>query len=98
MTMRHVVLFRWKEGTPPEAVDAIAGALRGLTASMPVVRAYACGPSLGLSEGSFDFGIVGEFATVEDWATYRDDPTHQAIIRDQIRPIMAERSAIQYEV
>jgi hypothetical protein len=34
---------------------------------------------------------------LEGYLTYRDNPEHRAIIAEFVRPIIAERAAIQYE-
>jgi hypothetical protein len=42
--------------------------------------------------------VVGDFATVDDYLTYRDHPDHRALIRDLVRPIVGERASIQFEL
>jgi hypothetical protein len=39
--------------------------------------------------------VVADFASVDDYVTYRDHPVHRAVIADHIRPVMAERAAAQ---
>ena len=47
--LRHVVVFRWKDGTTAAEVDAIAAALRALPGQIPELRAYDVGVDAGLS-------------------------------------------------
>ena len=48
------------------------------------------------SEGNFDYVIVGDYASVEDYVVYRDHPEHQRIIAEMIKPHVAKRAAVQY--
>jgi hypothetical protein len=97
MAVQHVVLFRFHEGTDPAAVDALATALRRLPGLIPQVATYAVGPDLGISEGSWDFGVSARFASVDDFHTYRTHPEHQAVITELVQPITAERRSVQFE-
>ena len=44
-----------------------------------------------------DFAVVADFDDVAGYVTYRDDPEHQRIIAELIRPHLASRVAAQYE-
>lgn len=96
MTMRHVVCFRFQPDTAPDQVEALATGLRELPAIIPEIAAYAVGPNLGINEGTWDFAVVADFASAEDFLVYRDHPEHQARIQALVLPITAERVAVQY--
>lgn len=96
MSVRHLVLLRFHEGTGPDQVEAVAEALRSLPGQIPELVDYRVGPDLGLADGNFEFGICADFATEADYATYRDHPAHQAVIHDLIAPLVAARAAVQY--
>lgn len=98
MSLRHLVLLRFREGTEPAQVEAIATALRTLPGQIPELVDYQVGSDLGLAEGNFEFGIAAQFATEADYATYRDHPAHQAVIHELIAPLVAARAAVQYEI
>ena len=53
---------------------------------------------LGINEGNFDWAAAADFDDLEGYLTYRDNPEHRAIIAEFIRPIIAERAAVQYEI
>jgi hypothetical protein len=93
--VRHIVLFRWADGASDADLQAVSEGLAGLPAAIPQIRAYHYGADLCLADGNWDFGLVAEFDSVEDWATYRDDPVHQAFIAERIRPILRDRVAVQ---
>jgi hypothetical protein len=81
-----------------EQVQAVADALATLRARLPGLKAYSFGPDLGLNDGNASFVVVADFETVDDYYAYRDDPEHQRILSELIRPILAGRAAVQYDV
>jgi len=93
---RHVVLFQWREGTTAEQVRTLEERLNELPGVIPELRAYAVGGDVGLSPGNVDFGVVADFADREAYLVYRDHPTHREVIEECVKPIVAERHAIQY--
>jgi hypothetical protein len=97
MPIQHVVMFRFREGTDPSAVDDLAAGLRRLPSLIPQIATYVVGPDLGLSEGAWDFALSARFASVADFQTYRAHPEHQAVVRDLIEPITEERASVQFE-
>jgi len=97
MSIRHVVLMRFRSGTDAAAVDALTAGLRGLPERIPEIAGYRVGPDLGLTDDTWDFAVTGDFASVEDFRTYRDHPDHQAVIRDLIAPHVESRLSVQFE-
>jgi hypothetical protein len=95
MTVRHVVVFRWKADVTPSDVDAIDAALAELPGEVPSLRAYRYGRDLALGEGRWDYGIVAECDDVEGFRAYESHPAHQRVVVDVIRPCVAERAAVQ---
>ena len=89
-------MFKWVDGVDNAAIEAMATALDALVAAVPEVVSYVHGPDLGVSQGNFDYVIVGDYASVEDYVVYRDHPEHQRIIAEMIKPHVAERAAVQY--
>jgi hypothetical protein len=95
--IRHVVMFRWTQEATEEQKQRVTAELSRLPALLPVLRAYHMGADLGINEGTFDWAAVADFDDLEGYLTYRDNPEHRAIIAEFIRPIIAERAALQYE-
>jgi Stress responsive A/B Barrel Domain len=95
MAVRHVVLFRFVEGVTPEQVAAIETGLATLPGLIPEIRDYRYGRDLGINDGNAEFGVVAEFASVDDYLAYRDHPEHRAVIARCIEPVVAERTALQ---
>ncbi len=94
---RHVVMFRWKPETSPDAVADIVEQLNGLPAEIPQLRAYHFGTDAGINEGNHDFVVVADFDSAADYVAYRDNEKHRAISSTFIAPHAAERAAVQYE-
>jgi hypothetical protein len=96
--IRHVVLLRWRQGTTPSDVNAVSEGLGGLPAAIPEIRDYRFGHDLGVNQGNYDYAVVADFASVEDYLVYRDHPVHRALIDERITPHLDGRAAIQYQV
>ena len=90
-------MFRWIPEAAQEQKQRVTAELSRLPALLPVLRAYRMGTDLGVNEGNFEWAAVADFDDLEGYLTYRDNPEHRDIIAEFIRPIVAERAAIQYE-
>ncbi|MER6950628.1 Dabb family protein [Nonomuraea sp. NPDC000554] len=96
--IRHVVLFTWTEAATEEQKATVAAELRKLPGVIPQLRAYTVGADAGINQGNYEFAVVADFDSVDDYLVYRDHPQHQAVIAEHIRPIMAGRAAVQLNV
>ncbi len=96
--LRHVVMFRWTPDTTDEAVAAATATLRALPAQIGAIRSYHVGSDAGLAPGNWDYVVVADLDDVDGYAEYRDHPAHQAAIVSVLRPMIAERAAVQYFV
>jgi hypothetical protein len=52
----------------------------------------------GLTEGNADTVLIADFPDVEAFRRYAQDPVHQAVIAEHVRPWLAQRSAVQYDL
>jgi hypothetical protein len=96
--LRHVVCFRFREGTTPEDVAALSAALAALPDQIPGIRAYAFGADVGAAEGNHDYVIVGDYDDVDAWRRYLAHPAHVALVEHHIAPITENRVAVQFEL
>ncbi len=94
--IRHVVMFRWKEGVDDAHVQATAEALRALPGQIPEILSYSCGSDVGIAATNFDFAVSALFAGTDEFVTYRDHPAHQAVVQTLIGPHVTERCAVQF--
>lgn len=95
--LRHTVLFTWSDGVTDDQVSAMADALDARVAPIDTIVAYRHGPDLGLADGNADYAIVADFANEADYVVYRDHPEHVAVIAESIKPLVAQRMAVQYD-
>jgi Stress responsive A/B Barrel Domain len=96
--LRHVALFRWKPETTAADVSKVEAALHQLPSKIPCILSYRFGRDVGVQDGNADFALVADFTDPEGLATYANHPDHQAVLQNLIRPIMAQREAIQYVI
>ncbi len=94
--IRHVALFRWAAGASQDQIDAVSHSLSQLPALIPELRDYRLGSDLQQVNGNWDYAVVADFESVEDWATYTGHPEHQRVLAELIRPILADRAAVQF--
>lgn len=100
MALRHVAMFRFSDDATDEQRDALALGLAGMPAATGVIDAadYVHGPDVGVNPASWDYVVVADFGSAEDYLAYRDHPAHQALIRDLVTPIVTDRASVQYQV
>jgi len=96
--IRHVSLLTFSAGTTDAQVQDVVDALMTLPERLTQLRGYAIGRDLGVNAGNASFAVVADFDTVDDYLGYRDDPEHRRILGELIAPILASRTAAQYEV
>jgi hypothetical protein len=95
---RHVVLFRFIPESTPEQHHAALEGLRSLPAQIPELVEYRVGPDVGTAEDNFDLAVVADFAEPEHFDIYVHHPAHEAVVSTLVRPIVAARAAVQYEI
>jgi hypothetical protein len=95
---RHVVVFRWKPGTSAAELATLDRALAALPAQIPQIRAYRYGADAKVTEGNFDFAIVADFDDAESFRAYVVHAAHQRLVAENIRPLVAERAAVQFRI
>jgi len=96
--LRHVALFRWKDGTSEEQMRQIRHRLSELPSLIDEVRDYQFGPDAALVDSNWDFAVVGDFDDAHGWRSYREHPAHQSVLVEHIRPALAEAASIQFEI
>lgn len=96
--IRHVVMFKFRDDADEAQRQAVHDAIATMPEATGVTEKYTIGPDLDLADGNFDFAVVGDFADQAAYLIYRDHPEHQRIVFDIIRPAIADRAAIQFEI
>jgi hypothetical protein len=95
--IRHVSLLTFASDASQGQIDAIAQALATLPSRLPNLRSFTFGCDAGINAGQASFAVVADFDTVDDYIAYRDDPEHRRILADLITPVLAGRTAAQFE-
>ena len=95
---RHVVMLRFTPESTPADVAAMQARLSKLPSQIPEIRNYVLGEDARVNDGNYDFVIVADFDNIDDYLVYRDHPDHQAAISESIKPILAERIAVQHHI
>lgn len=96
--IRHVVMFRWSETATEEQKQAALEQLDALRERVPGIRRLSFGTDLGVQPGNFDLALIAEFDDVAGYERYRDHEAHQTVVTDYVRPITAERAAVQHDI
>lgn len=95
---RHVVLMTWTEEATDEQVESVAEGLRALPRQVPSVRAFSFGRDAGVSPGNADLAVVADFDDEQGYRDYTAHPAHVRLVNERIKPILADRTAVQFDV
>ena len=96
--LRHVVLFTWSDATDAERRTAAETALRRLREDVGGMTSLVVASDAGLAEGNADTVLIADFPDADAFRRYAQDPVHQAVLDEHVRPWLAGRSAVQYAV
>ncbi|MGB3780664.1 MAG: Dabb family protein [Tunicatimonas sp.] len=83
--LQHVVAFKFKEGTPAEAVQQHMDDFAGLQDKIPELRSYEAGKTFKVAyESTADYDVMHytTFANEADMEVYFNHPDHQKFIAD----------------
>ena len=97
MTLTHVVLLKWKPGTPDSAVEP---GLKKL-GQIPLTETYILSYRIGNADSEYgkrrlthDVAVVAEFATEDDYRRYATSGTHLDAV-GLLKPHLMSRHAMQ---
>jgi hypothetical protein len=96
--IRHVVHFTWSDDADADRRAATVAALRRLPDQVPGPVAFTVAPDAGLVDGNAHTVLVADFPDAEAFRRYARDPVHLAVVAEHVRPHLAARSAVQYEL
>jgi len=95
--LRHVVLFKFKEGTTPEEIATVEQAFADLPAKIPQISGFEWGTNNspeGLDKG-FTHCFFLSFNSEEDRATYLPHPDHAAF-GEALTPFLEDVLVLDY--
>jgi hypothetical protein len=96
--IRHVVVLTWSdEADEARAEDERGGAARPAGGRRGMTPSWSPDDA-GLTEGNAHNVLIAEFPDVEAFRRYQQDPVHLAILAEHVRPWLAQRSSVQYQM
>jgi hypothetical protein len=96
--IRHVVVFTWSAEADADRRRTTVDALRRLRDDVGGMTSLVVAEDAGLTDGNADTVLIADFPDVEGFRRYAADPVHQAVLDEHVRPWLAGRSAVQYQL
>ena len=96
--LRHVVLFKFKDGLPADTIQAIEKAFAGLQKKIPTIRHFEWGVNNSpeqLAQG-FTHCFVVTFANEKDRDEYLPNATHQAFVNTYAKPYVDKVCVVDF--
>ena len=97
--VRHVVLFKFKDGTTPEQIKGIEDAFRALPKEVSEIRTFEWGTDMSVEKlaAGFTHCFFLTFDTAKDRDEYLPHPEHQ-LFGQKLQPILDKVLVIDYVV
>lgn len=93
-----MIMIKYHRDVTGSQKQALLDGLAKMPQVMDFIRRYEYGPNLGLDDNTYDFGLIADFDSENDWRRYSDNPDHQILVHNLIRPIAEEMARVQYLV
>ncbi len=94
----HIVLFKWESSTSQETIASVMSALRGMKGKVPEIIDLYCGENFSELSQGFQNALVVHVKDKAALDGYAKNSHHQEIIQAMIKPILADKITIDYEV
>jgi hypothetical protein len=96
--IRHVAVFRFKDSATDAVIDKIDATLATLPAIIPEILSFSAGRNADITEGAWDYAVVSDFASPEDYLVYATNPQHMDMVKNLVGPRVLEASRTQFKV
>ena len=96
--IHHVVCFRFKPGTTPEAIAHATQAVLAMPREIPYIRGIAFGPNLAPNEAEWSHVLLVRLDDMDAVNRYAADPAHVRVVTEVLGPIREARLAVDLEV
>lgn len=96
--LRHVVLFKFKDGLPADTIHAIEMAFEGLQKEIPTIRHFEWGLNNSpeqLAQG-YTHCFVATFASEKDRDEYLPSAPHQAFVTKFAKPYVDKVCVVDF--
>lgn len=84
----HTVLFKFKEGTTAQQIEAVADGLGALKAEIPAIDFLHFGANFSDRGQGYDYLLQSGFASRTYLEEYIKHPAHVKVVQELIRPIL----------
>lgn len=91
--IRHVVLFKFREGTTEAQIDDYERRLLAYVETLDGVVSYEPSRDHGINPGTYSYGIVARFTDEDAFRAYFDGEEHKNIQRDTADMMEAKASS-----
>jgi len=97
--LNHVVLFQFKTGADPSAVKKLVDGLKAMPNTIKEIVSLSCGEDInGGIRGGYQLGLYVQLSDRDQLPTYLNHPTHQALVKDLLEPVLEDLVVVDYEV
>jgi hypothetical protein len=96
--IEHIILFRWKDGTSPEAIKNALEELSQLKEKIPGILDLNCGTNFSDRAKGYTHALVVRFTNRAALDTYSPHPEHQRVVQNFIIPIRGDVLGFDFEL
>jgi hypothetical protein len=96
--IRHCVLLRFDNRATADQRQALLDGLATMPDAIDAIERYDFGPDATGADGNWDLAVTADFADTAAYREYAGHETHVQLITERIKPILAERAAVQFEI
>ena len=95
--IRHLVVLKWNEGVNDAHIAATRVGLDRLPNLIPEILSFDHGSDLRAVPGTWDYAVSADFASIDDFMTYREHPEHQRFVQECLTD-HCQRFAVQFNL
>lgn len=96
--IRHIAVFTFTDEVTDEDIGALDVGLAALPGLIDEILSYSFGRDLGLSDGTFDYGVIGDFDSADSFRIYSTHSEHVRVMATCVKPILKDVVRVQMEV
>ena len=94
--VRHIVLFRFKDGASIEGKERLIDSLKGLKDQIPLVMELEVGADVGGKPNSYDIALNSVFERFDDVEKYAIHPDHVKVV-EMVKEVCESSVKVDFE-
>ncbi len=95
--IRHIVLFKLKNGIGKEGREELVESLKGLKGKIPLVRELEVGSDVAGKSNSYDIALNSLFDSFEDVEAYSVHPDHITVV-EMVKELCQSSIKVDFEL